>query len=120
MVDDVRAQRVVASHLPGDEDLRADTVDGRGEDGIFVPGAGVEGGGAAGRAEDVGAVGLLDGGAHEIYGPLSALDGAPRGFVATPLLSQRRASRRGLPRAGPRRGRDSAPRFSRARRVPRR
>src|SRR5215211_4352464 len=94
VVDDVRAQRVVASQLSGDEDLRADAIDRRGEDGIPVIGEYVQSGEAAWRAEDFGAVGLFDGGAHEVDSPLATLDRDARSLVATPIFRQRRSFRR--------------------------
>src|SRR5215203_5879280 len=46
------------------------------------------------RAEDFGAVGPLDGGAHEVDRPLAALDRDARSFVAAPIFRQRYPSRR--------------------------
>jgi hypothetical protein len=86
VVDDVRAERIVASHLSGDEDLRADAVDGRSEDGVVVAGEGVESREAAGSPDDLRAMGSLDGRAHKVHGLLSAFDGDARGLVAAALI----------------------------------
>src|SRR5215204_2373925 len=81
VVDDIRAESIVAPDFAGDEDLRADAVDGRREDGVVVAGEGVEPSEATCCAKHFRAVGSLHGRAHEACGLISTFDRDARGLV---------------------------------------